>query len=115
MPLLRLPIHTTYLMFLAQQSEALAKLYWNTAVTLCRVRGVAPSLLLHPTDFLDVQDVPEMSFFPGMKVPAAKKIALLEHTIRSLQQHWQAGTMNQHAESFSQALSIPARLSAQTA
>jgi peptidoglycan/xylan/chitin deacetylase (PgdA/CDA1 family) len=115
MPLLRLPIHTTYLMFLAQQSEALAKLYWNTAVTLCRVRGVAPSLLLHPTDFLDVQDVPEMSFFPGMKVPAAKKIGLVEHTIRSLQQHWQAGTMSQHAESFSHALRMPARLSTQTA
>ena len=114
MPLLRLPIHTTYLMFLAQQSEALAKLYWNTAVTLCRMRGVAPSLLLHPTDFLDVQDVPEMSFFPGVKVPAAKKIALVEHTIRSLQQHWQAGTMSQHAESFSHTLHMPARLSPQT-
>ena len=46
MPLLRLPMHTTYLMFLAQKSEWLAKFYWNTAVTLCRVRGVAPSLLL---------------------------------------------------------------------
>ncbi len=115
MPLLRLPIHTTYLMFLAQQSEALAKLYWNTAVTLCRVRGVALSLLLHPTDFLDVKDVPEMSFFPGMKVPAAKKIALVEHTIRSLQQHWQVGTMSQHAESFSHASRMPASLSTQTA
>ncbi|MDZ4405094.1 polysaccharide deacetylase family protein [Prosthecobacter sp.] len=115
MPLLRLPMHTTYLMFLAQQSEFLAKLYWNTAVTLCRVRGVAPSLLLHPTDFLDVQDVPEMSFFPGMNVPVARKIALVEHTIRSLQRHWQPGTMSVHADTFAAAKTMPARLSTQTA
>lgn len=97
MPLLRLPVHTTYLMFLAQKSEALARAYWNTAVTLCRLRSVAPSLLLHPTDFLDVTDVPQMSFFPGMKLPAEKKITLVEHTVRSLQRHWQTGTMSDHA------------------
>ena len=114
MPLLRLPMHTTYLMFLAQKSEWLAKFYWNTAVTLCRVRGVAPSLLLHPTDFLDEQDVPQMSFFPGMKLPAKNKIALVEHTIRSLQQHWQAGTMNEHAGFAGTSAALP-RLSTQTA
>jgi hypothetical protein len=87
-------------MFLAQKSDFLARLYWNTAITLCRARGIAPSLLLHPTDFLDEQDVPEMGFFPGMKLPAAKKSALVEHTIRSLQRHWQPGTMSDHAAAF---------------
>lgn len=116
MPLLRLPIHTTYLMFLAQKSEFLAKFYWNTAMTLCRLRGVAPSLLLHPTDFLDVQDVPQMSFFPGMSLASDKKIALVEHTIRSLQKHWSLGTMMQHAEAASRSGTAPAgRLSVQTA
>ena len=115
MPLLRLPVHTTYLMFLAQKSEFLAKLYWNTAVTLCRARNVAPSLLLHPTDFLNVQDVPQMSFFPGMKLPAAKKIALVEHTIRSLQRHWQPGTMSEHAASFTSSAAASTRLSVQPA
>ena len=115
MPLMRLPVHTTYLMFLAQKSEFLAKLYWNTAMTLCRLRNVAPSLLLHPTDFLDEQDVPEMSFFPGMKLPAAKKIALVEHTIRSLQRHWQPGTMAEHAAAFSNSSAASPRLSIQPA
>jgi peptidoglycan-N-acetylglucosamine deacetylase len=114
MPLLRLPVHTTYLMFLAQKSEWLAKFYWNTAVTLCRVRGVAPSLLLHPTDFLDDQEVPAMNFFPGMKLAATKKIALVEHTIRSLQRHWQAGTMSEHAAFAAAEAALP-RLSTQTA
>lgn len=115
MPLLRLPMHTTYLMFLAQKSEWLAKFYWNTAVTLCRARGVGPSLLLHPTDFLDDQDVPAMSFFPGMKLQATKKIALVEHTIRSLQQHWQVGTMSEHAAAFAGASAAHTRLSTQPA
>lgn len=113
MPLFRLPVHTTYLMFLAQKSEALASFYWNLSATLCRGRGVAPSLLLHPTDFLDVQDVPQMSFFPGMRVPAAKKIAIVEHTVRSLQRHWQPGTMADHAAAFAAEASAPARLSVQ--
>jgi len=115
MPLFRLPVHTTYLMFLAQKSEFLAILYWEVASALCRARKVAPSLLLHPTDFLDEQDVPEMSFFPGMKLPAAKKTALVEHTIRSLQRHWQPGTMSDHAASCSQSAIPSAHLSVQPA
>ncbi|MBL9179206.1 MAG: polysaccharide deacetylase family protein [Verrucomicrobiaceae bacterium] len=115
MPLFRLPVHTTYLMFLAQKLESLARLYWNTAITLCRARKVAPSLLLHPTDFLDEQDVPEMGFFPGMKLPAAKKTALVEHTIRSLQRHWQPGTMSEHAAALSSLASTSSRLSIQPA
>jgi len=113
MPLLRLPMHTTYLMFLAQFSDFAARAYWNTAVRLCRMSGVAPSLLLHPTDFLDVKDVPEMSFFPGMKVPSASKLALVEHAIRSLQHSWQAGTMAQHAEAFTRQCGAPVRLTEQ--
>lgn len=115
MPLFRLPVHTTYLMFLAQKSDFLAKLYWDTAITLCRARKVAPSLLLHPTDFLDEQDVPEMGFFPGMKLPAAKKTALVEYTIRSLQRHWHPGTMSDHAAAFSSSAIPSARLSIQPA
>lgn len=115
MPLLRLPVHATYLMFLAQRSESLARFYWSAAITLCRARKIAPSLLLHPTDFLDAQDAPEMSFFPGMKLPAAKKIALVEHTIRSLRRHWRPGTMSEHASAFGSAAGASARLFIQPA
>lgn len=93
MPLLRLPVHATYLMFLAEKSEALARAYWATNIRLSRLRDVPPSMLLHPTDFLDVTDVPQMSFFPGMRLPATKKSALVEHTIRTLQQHWSVRPM----------------------
>ncbi len=97
MPFTRFPVHLSYLLFLAQYSQPLARLYWSTAVTLCRATSVAPSLLLHPTDFLDGTDVPEMKFFPAMGIPAAKKIALVRHTLTSLQRHWTTGTMADHA------------------
>ncbi len=93
MPLLRLPVHATYLMFLAEKSEDLARAYWATNISLSRLRDVPPSMLLHPTDFLDATDVPQMSFFPGMRLPASKKGALVEHTIRTLQKHWSVRPM----------------------
>ena len=93
MPLLRLPVHMSYLLFLAQYSEGLAKMYWNTTLTLCRIRGVMPSMLLHPTDFLDINDVPEMSFFPGIRIPAERKMGLVRHVIESLQRHYHTVTM----------------------
>ena len=115
MPVFRLPVHTTYLMFLAQKSEFVAKLYWSTALMLCRMRNIAPSLLLHPTDFLDEQDVPQMSFFPGMKLPAEKKTELVERTIRGIQRHWQAGTIGEHAAAFARDAFASTRLSIQPA
>lgn len=97
MPVTRTPIHLSYLLFLARRSEALARLYWSTAVALCRLNRSGPSLLLHPTDFLDLTDVPEMKFFPAMGIPAERKIALVEFTLRSLQKHWRTGTVMEHA------------------
>ena len=106
-PFFRTPIHLSYLLFLATFSEPLARLYWSTAITLCRLTRTAPSLLLHPTDFLDATDVPAMAFFPGMKLPAARKIALVRHTLTTLQKHWQVGPMLPHAQSSISPSSVP--------
>lgn len=99
MPLVRFPVHLSYLLFLAHYSEALARIYWRTAVTLCRIQKIGPSLLLHPTDFLDATDAPRMSFFPAMKTPARRKIALVRFALDSLKQHWNTGTVAAHARS----------------
>ena len=104
MPLLRFPVHLSYLLFLAQRSMALAHLYWGLAVQLCRLRGIGPSLLLHPTDFLSADEVPEMKFFPAMQMPAERKIALVRHTLTSLMRHWSVGTVAEHARA---AASLP--------
>ena len=55
MPLFRVPIHFSYLLYLGGKSPALARLYWRTALRMCRLRRVEPSVLLHPLDFRLVQ------------------------------------------------------------
>ncbi len=100
MPISRLPVHLSYLLFLAQHSDALARLYWRVATTLCRMTNVGPSLLLHPTDFMDVKDAPLMNYFPAMKIPAARKQALVEFVLGSLRKRWEVGTVAEHAAAF---------------
>ena len=77
MPLLRTPIHMSYLVYLAERSSALAHRYLAVALRLCRWMGVAPSLLLHSHDFVGADDVPAMSFFPGFRLPREAKLRLV--------------------------------------
>lgn len=100
-PYFRTPVHLSYLLFLAQYSMPVARVYWDLAAGLCRVAKVPPSLLLHPTDFLDVKDVPELAFFPAMRVPAEKKIELVRHTLSTLRSTWGTATLGQIATRLS--------------
>jgi hypothetical protein len=81
MPGLRLPFHFSYLIWLAGRSEALAERYLRTALWLCRRTGNAPSLLLHPLDFLGVDDEPDLGFFPGMSLKSTRKLELVARFI----------------------------------
>jgi len=97
MPYTRFPIHGSYLNYLANASVSLARAYFWKAITLCRLTGTAPSLLLHPTDFLSADDVPAMKFFPGMSVPAYKKIELLSDCVEMMSKHFEVVTMREQA------------------
>lgn len=99
-PLIKTPIHASYLMYLAARSTALAKAYWKTAVTACRLTRVEPSLLLHPLDFLSGDDIGALKFFPGMNVAAGNKIELLDFAIDTLTTHHRVVTMREHADQF---------------
>lgn len=74
LPGLKTPVHVSYLLYLATFSKALARNYWKTALRLCRLTGVEPSLLLHPLDFLSAADAPELEFFPAMKMSLVEKL-----------------------------------------
>jgi len=74
LPILRTPIHFSYLTFVASYSVPLAKTYFRGALRTCRLFGVAPSLLLHPPDFLGWEDDSDMAYFPGMKMKRAAKL-----------------------------------------
>ncbi len=95
MPLLRIPIHLTYLHFLAQKSEWLAKFYLALALTLCQILRVEPSILLHSLDFIASDRAPELRNFPGMGHDTEAKCA---RTIGYLQQIQKRFTLMQLTE-----------------
>ncbi|MEU3622831.1 polysaccharide deacetylase [Amycolatopsis coloradensis] len=88
MPLLRTPIHGSYLLQLHGVSPRLARAYFKTALRLCLVRGVAPSLLLHPTDVLGGAEASGMEFFPGMAIQGSRKVAWLGWVLKTLREHF---------------------------
>jgi peptidoglycan/xylan/chitin deacetylase (PgdA/CDA1 family) len=97
-PLIRAPIHLTYLVYLSRWSTTLAVNYLNIALQSCRLAGIAPSFLLHPTDFLGNDDESELHFFPGMDLTSKHKLALVERVFDCFQTRFECVNMRQHAE-----------------
>ena len=106
MPLARVPIHLSYVLYLATFSRALALIYWNMSLTLCRLTNTQPSLLLHPLDFLGREDCPELSFFPAMQTPAAPKLEVARKVLQTLHRQFQVVPMREHAQTL---LSAPTK------
>lgn len=84
MPLLRTPVHMSYLQALGGASRPLAEGYLTAALRLLRARHVPPSFLLHPPDLLDARDEPRLGFFPGMARRAADKVDQLRSALTLL-------------------------------
>lgn len=106
MPLFKVPIHVSYLLYLDQFSRTLAMTYWQMALTMCRLNGVAPSLLLHPLDFMGCDDDSDLSFFPAMRVPHKPKVELVSKVIDSLARHYQLVPMREHAADAAKKLGV---------
>jgi len=98
MPLARVPIHMSYLLYLGMRSAALALAYLRTAVTLCKARGVQPSFLLHPLDFLGGDVEHRLSFFPAMSLPTERKLALFDRLLDELARHFDLVDVQTHAQ-----------------
>ncbi|QEG23545.1 polysaccharide deacetylase family protein [Mariniblastus fucicola] len=96
MPIFRLPIHGSYLLFLGQYSTWLAKFYFRFALKLCKLTSVEPHFLLHPLDFMGVEDDEDMVFFPTMDEPSSKKIKLITECIDILKREFNVVTMRDH-------------------
>ena len=96
-PIMRVPFHVSYILYLSEFSRSLALLYFRTALSLCRLTGTQPSLLLHSLDFLGCEDAPELSFFPGMKLPLQKKLELVNDILDLFCRTFTVVTMREHA------------------
>ena len=95
-PIFRVPFHLSYLVYLSAFSEKLANIYLQFALAVCRWRGVAPSFLLHPLDFLGPGEAPELAFFPGMSLPLEKKLRVASSALARMCKHFEVLPMQAH-------------------
>lgn len=97
MPIFKVPIHFSYLLYMSLYSPALAMLYFRMALQLCRWSGIQPSLLIHPLDFLGGDDVQALAFFPAMRMSGAQKMAIMDQALRLVSAYFTPVTMGEHA------------------
>ena len=97
-PILKIPIHLSYIHYLSTLIPKLGILYFATAIRFCRMLRVRPSLLLHPLDFMgNDDDIGDLKFFPGMRLPHAQKLAIVGNTLDILKRYYRLVTMEEHA------------------
>ena len=89
MPGLRLPIHISYVLYLAGISSRLALAYFSAALTLCKATRTEPSILLHPLDFFTAREYPELGFFPAMNLDAGLKRSVLTQALLILAKNYE--------------------------
>ncbi|MEM6825606.1 MAG: polysaccharide deacetylase family protein [Pseudomonadota bacterium] len=97
MPVLRSPFHFSYAHWLASFSEPLSQGYFNVALRACDISGIAPSLLLHPLDFLGCDDVSELAFFPGMDQTGARKMTRMTRLLEAVSARYDVLAMEDFA------------------
>jgi hypothetical protein len=100
MPLLRAPIHFSYLLYLSVFSGALALAYFRAALDLCRIFRLSPSLLLHPLDFLGADDHVGLDFFPAMQLTGMQKRKLLSELVNIFCDQFRVMPLRDHASTI---------------
>jgi peptidoglycan/xylan/chitin deacetylase (PgdA/CDA1 family) len=96
-PIVRIPFHLSYVLYLSQFSPALAKSYFWWAIKMCRLTRTEPSILLHPLDFLGCDDDQDLSFFPAMNIPSKTKLDVVRSAFQTLKSNFDAVNMSAHA------------------
>ncbi len=96
-PLIKVPIHFTYLLFLSK-SEKVMYAYIKSALAISSILGTGLSFLLHPTDLLDVEQVPELFFSPGMDIHRSKKLEIFTNVMEMISRRFNPVNMSTHLE-----------------
>ncbi|CAN5214968.1 polysaccharide deacetylase family protein [soil metagenome] len=108
MPLFKVPIHVSYLLYLARFSVLAAVNYFRFALWMCERAGAEPSILLHPLDFLGGDDDADLSFFPAMDKPATWKLDLVSRFLAELTKRFTVLPMGAYVETLSE-VKLPQR------
>ncbi len=104
LPWFKVPIHLSYVMYLATFSRVVAENYFRNAMRFCWLNRVQPSLLLHPLDFMGRDDDTQLAFFPGMNVDGGFKREIARKLLGWMKKSFECVTMDAHAAHLSNAL-----------
>ena len=96
-PIFRIPFHLSYLLYLAGYSKSVARTYFKTAIQLCKLRRVEPSLLLHSIDFTGGDAISDLDFFPAMKMSTKDKMEFSVEILSEFSRHFDVVNMSVHA------------------
>ncbi|MFN8250488.1 MAG: polysaccharide deacetylase family protein [Ferruginibacter sp.] len=100
MPFFKIPFHQSYLLYISGYSKLLMRFYLWFSIMMCRITKTPPSYLLHPLDLIGGDDVPQLSFFPGMDIKSEKKMAVFETAMTQLKKHFELMPMGEFAKHF---------------
>jgi peptidoglycan-N-acetylglucosamine deacetylase len=98
-PLLRVPFHLSYLIYLNGISSFLMKFYLNLSIFFCKITSTKPSYLLHPLDLIGGDKLRSLTFFPGMNLNSDKKMLVFRYVIKTLKKHYTLVCMSEFSES----------------
>jgi hypothetical protein len=97
MPVFKVPIHLSYILYLGQWSPLLAMSYFRFSMAMCRLFRVEPSILLHPLDFMGADDDADLGFFPAMNMRSRKKLDIVAEALDYLRNQFEVVPMMDHA------------------
>lgn len=100
-PVLRVPFHLSYMIYLSGISDILMKAYLNTAIAFCKITKTQPSYLLHPLDLIGGDKIKALAFFPGMNLDSNKKVTAFKYVIKKLQKNFELVNMSEFASYYS--------------
>lgn len=108
-PGIRTPFHMSYLLYLGSYSEGLMRAYLKAALVACRARGIEPSFLLHPLDFMGEDRISGLDFFPAMKLSTERKRELFKVVIEILRSRYHLVDMSTYAQAIQERGSLKIR------
>ncbi|MDX2245499.1 MAG: polysaccharide deacetylase family protein [Bacteroidia bacterium] len=106
MPVFKVPIHASYVLYLSTFNYHLGIAFFRFAIAMCKLTGTAPSILLHPLDFIGYDDTPDLAFFPAMRVNSDLKLRVMHEMFRILGKNYDLRTMQGHYDSISEKKNI---------
>ena len=87
-PIIKIPFHLSYLIYLSTISLTIMKLYLNLAIMMCKLTRTPINFLLHPLDIIGGDKIQQLAFFPGMNIDSERKVVVFKEVLNRLKKSY---------------------------